>query len=288
MAVLAIPNVSEGRDHALIAGFANTVCEAGAALLDVHSDPIHNRSVFTVSGGNTELVSAMARLAKQAAAVIDLTVQQGVHPRLGALDVCPFVPHEGSMSDAVAMAETAAHAIHEVSGLPVYLYGEASRRPETEALPDLRKGGLEALIDRAGKGFRPDFGTLIDPRAGVVCVGARNTLIAFNVNLEADASAAQKIASSVRESHGGPRGIRALGLPLGSGAQVSMNLVAPDLTDIDQAFEAVEKKAVEMAIHIVSTEIVGLVPERYLPNPDAKAARLLVEPGRSLEAALRR
>ena len=117
MAVLAIPNVSEGTDHALIQGLADTVRDAGASVLDVHSDPIHNRSVFTVSG-DTDLVTAMARLAKRAADTIDLSRQRGVHPRLGALDVCPFVPHKGSIDDAMEMAEAAASAIHETSGLP--------------------------------------------------------------------------------------------------------------------------------------------------------------------------
>ncbi|HYI43943.1 MAG TPA: glutamate formimidoyltransferase [Actinomycetota bacterium] len=287
MAVLAIPNVSEGTDQALIEGLAGTVRDAGAAVLDIHSDPTHNRSVLTVSG-DTSLVNAMARLAVHAANTIDLSLQRGVHPRLGALDVCPFVPHEGSLDDAVKMAEAAARAIHEASGIPVYLYGRASRRPQRLELPDLRRGGLEALIDRAAKGFSPDHGTTIDPRAGVVCVGARNTLIAFNVNLDGDVAEARAIARAVRASNGGFPGVRALGLPLGDKTQVSMNLVDPDETGIDRAFSAVEKEANELGVEIVSTELVGLVPERYLPHPDAKAARLLVEPGRSLEAALKR
>jgi glutamate formiminotransferase len=287
MAVLAIPNVSEGTDHALIQGLMDTVREAGASVLDVHSDPNHNRSVFTVSG-DASLPTAMARLAERAAATIDLSLQEGVHPRLGALDVCPFVPHESSIDEAVKMAEMAAAAIHEAAGLPVYLYGAASRRSQTLELPDLRKGGLEALIDRAGNGFSPDYGTTIDPRTGVVCVGARNTLIAFNVNLKGGVAGARAIARAVRASSGGLPGVRALGLPLGDGTQVSMNLVDPDTSGIDKAFSAVELEANELGIEIVSTELVGLVPERYLPHPNAKAARLLVEPGRSLEAALKR
>jgi glutamate formiminotransferase len=288
MAVLAIPNISEGRDLDAVAAFARGVSQAGAEVLDIHSDPTHNRSVFTVAGEAETLVAAMTRLAKSAAAAIDLTVHTGVHPRLGGLDVCPFVPHEVSLSEAVVVAERAASAIHEGSGLPVYLYGAAARRPETRSLPELRKGGLSALIRRADKGFGPDFGSAIDPRTGVVCVGAREILIAFNVNLAADESQAREIAAAVRASGGGLPGVRALGLAFENGSQVSMNLIAPDETGIDDAFRAVEEKAIALGIEVVATEIVGLVPERYLPDPDAKAARLLVEPGRSLETALRR
>ena len=232
----------------------------------------------------------MAALATSAAGAIDLRTQRGAHPRTGCLDVCPFVPHGTGMDGAIAAAHGAARAIARDASLPVYLYGRASRRPEAVGLPELRRGGLDALARRARSELPPDEGPAeIDPKAGVVCVGARDVLIAFNVWIDAGVEVARAIANSVRTEGGGLPGIRALGLWLGSRAlsQISMNLIEPARTGIDQAFVAVERNAAEAKVDIVATEIVGLVPERFMPDPDAQAARLLVKPGRSLESALR-
>ena len=282
--LLAIPNISEGRDERLIADCAAAAKRGGGRLLDLHSDASHNRSVLTVAGHPADLVAGMTELALLARA-IDMTKHRGVHPRLGGLDVCPFVPFEGTMDDAITVARTTALSIAQVAGTPVYLYGEAATRPETKELPDLRRGGLERLAERAGNGLHPDRGPRdIDLRRGVVCVGARGTLIAFNVWLEGNGDAAQKISAGVRV----PGRLRALGLSLGADtSQVSMNLVQPDALEIDEAFDRVAASSRAQGVRVLRTEIVGLVPERFLPSPDAKAARLLIEPGRSVESVLR-
>ena len=290
MSVIAIPNVSEGNDADVIEACTQAVGRARASILDVHSDPVHGRSVLTVVGGTQELIDGMKALAVAAVAGIDLTSQAGVHPRLGVLDVCPFVAvGESARAQAVEVARRAAAAIADGAGLPVYLYGDAALREETRELPDLRKGGLEALGRRALSDLPPDHGPdVVDRAAGVVCVGARRVLIAFNVWLRGPAEIAKRVAASVRSSAGGPGGVRALGFDMGHGlSQVSMNLVDPERTGIEEVFEAVADLARVEGIEPIRSEIVGLVPERYLPAPDAKAARLLDPPGRSLESALK-
>jgi glutamate formiminotransferase len=283
MALIWIPNLSEGRNAGVIRALVGAVSAEGAVVLDVHSDADHNRSVITATGPREDLVSAAAALADGAAELIDLTEHQGTHPRIGALDVSPFVPHETSMGEAVDTARLAAEAIHQRTGLPVYLYGEAATRAETRNLPDLRRGGLEGLAARAAEGLAPDAGpATIDRAKGVVCVGARGPLIAFNVWLAAPVEAAKQIAASVR----GPA-VRALGMEMSDGsAQVSMNLIDPPTMGIDGIFDVVRRAADHHGVEVTATEIVGLVEERFLPNPNAQAARLLREPGRSLESEL--
>ncbi|MQB00012.1 MAG: glutamate formiminotransferase [Actinobacteria bacterium] len=290
--LIAVPNVSEGRDEAAISRYAEEISSAGASVLDVHADPTHNRSVYTVAGPTDALIEGTIRLAV-ACSKIDLSTHVGIHPRLGGLDVCPYVPHTGSMDEAIAAARAAGRSIYERAALPVYLYGEAALRADTRELPQLRRGGLGTLKQRANGGLAPDHGTTseIDFRRGVVCVGARGVLIAFNVWLRCERRAAEEIAAAVRKGGGdrgaGLPGLRALGLAISPGvSQVSMNIVDPELTSIDQAFQAVALNAELRKIPIVHTELVGLVPERYQPDPNAAAARLLTEPGRSLEAAL--
>lgn len=284
--LVAVPNVSEGRDAATVAALASAVTGSGARVLDVHSDGVHNRSVITAAGGAGPLVAAMTALAR-AATAIDLTRHAGVHPRLGVLDVCPFVVDAEDPGPAVAGARAAGAAIAEEAGIPVYLYGYAATRPECAALPALRKGGLARLIERSETELPPDFGsTPIDPRRGVVCVGARGVLIAFNVWVRGGIEAVRRIAAGVRESLG-PLGVRTLGLDVGDGlAQVSMNLTDPARAGIDDAYREAAARAAEEGARIEATEIVGLPPERFMPDPGAEAARLLIEPGRSLERAL--
>ncbi|MDQ3620694.1 MAG: glutamate formiminotransferase [Actinomycetota bacterium] len=283
--LLAVPNISEGSDDRLIAECAAAAQLGGARLLDLHSDPIHNRSVLTIVGHPAELVAGMTELADRASA-IDMSEHRGLHPRLGGLDVCPFVPFEATMADAVTVARTTAISIARRTDTPVYLYGEAATRPETRELPDLRRGGLAALAERASADLPPDRGPKrIDPRRGVVCVGARGPLIAFNVWLASDGDTARRIASEVRE----PGTLRALGIQLRPGtSQVSMNLTQPDALGIEEAFDRVAASAEALGARVMSTEIVGLVPEGSMLSPDATAARLLFEPGRSVESVLRR
>jgi glutamate formiminotransferase len=284
MSILAIPNVSEGRDSRLIGALRSAITEAGAEVLDVHSDPIHNRTVLTVVADKVDdLPRAMAALAAEAK-VIDLTSHRGEHPRLGGLDVCPFVPHNNHMDAAVMAADQTAILVGEEVGLPVYLYGEAALRQNAKELPDLRLGGLPGLMARARGGFVPDIGPReIDPRRGVVCVGARGPLIAFNVWLHAELEVVRSIAQEVRR----PGLVRALGMPIRPGiSQVSMNLIRPQEVGIDTAYELVERKAAVRGVSVIGTELVGLVAERWLPDPQKQAARRLFSPGRSIESAL--
>lgn len=288
MPIVAVPNVSEGRDRRRIEHFANEMLGAGVRVLDTHADPIHHRCVFTVTGDDEWLIAAMLGLAAACRDAIDLSKHSGMHPRLGALDVCPFVPHESSITTAVDLAHRTGQEIAQQLKLPVYFYGAAATRSQTAELPELRKGGLRALIDRATADLPPDLGPdTIDPHHGVVCVGARDVLVAFNVWLDAPLAHADEIATRIRASTGGLPGLRALGIAIDANrSQVSMNLTDPAQAGIGEAFEAVEAAAVETGAEISATEIVGLVPERFLPKPNTKATRLLIEPGRSLEAAL--
>lgn len=283
MPLLAVPNISEGRSAELLEELKAIVAAAGVRVLDVHADPVHNRSVFTLTAENDRLVEGCVALAEAASKGIDLTIHRGVHPRLGALDICPFVPHEASMEQAVEAARRAAEAIAAGSDLPVYLYGHAATRPATRELPDLRRGGLEALARRATGELPPDHGpATIEMSRGVVCIGARDPLIAFNVWLRADLEEAKEVAARVRSTQ-----LRALGLGISETvSQVSMNLIHPEVVGLEDAFAAVNREAVERGLQVTATEIVGLVPERLLPGPDATVTRLLKQPGHSLEACL--
>jgi glutamate formiminotransferase len=286
MPYLAIPNVSEGRDEGRIQRMIRTLRAEGATVLDVHSDAIHHRSVFTLTAPTGPLRSALTKLAGMAME-IRLDRHEGVHPRLGALDVCPIVPHETPMSGAVTLAHEVGGAIHDATGLPVYFYGEAANRPETRELRDIRRGGLNGLIARAGTTLPPDLGGPIDSVTGVVCVGAREPLIAFNVTVRSGLEAARAIAASVRETSGGLPGVRALAFRIAPVVcQISMNLTLPQRGGIDEAFDAVAASARNSGIDVMGCEVVGLVPQRFLPDPKKQAARLLKQPDLCLETRL--
>jgi glutamate formiminotransferase len=283
MPLLAIPNISESRPAGGVAQAAEAVQNAGGRLLDVHSDAVHNRSVFTTTAADDVLIEAMVSLAT-ACKAIDLSSHVGVHPRVGALDVCPFVPHHTDLEHAIDAARRAGRAIANEVGAPVFFYGAASTRSETRELPYIRRGGLATLIERMAKGLAPDEGpSEADPRYGAVLVGARGPLIAFNVWLETDLTEARSIAGTVREKGR----VRTLGLKIDdTRCQVSMNLTAPHEASIEDVFRRVEVSAADVGARVLATEIVGLVEDRFLPDPDAKVARLLIEPGHSLESAL--
>lgn len=283
MTLLAVPNVSEGRDPRLIEDLSRAAQVGTNRVLDVHSDPVHNRSVLTVTGEPGDLVEGCVALAAACRERIDLTGQSGVHPRLGALDVCPFVPHHDDMEIAVSAATAASTAIGRGLGIPVYLYGAAATRSHARELPELRRGGLGRLQERALSDLTPDAGPpRFDPRCGVVCIGARGPLIAFNVWIESDPDTARAIAARMRSPS-----VRALGLHIRDRTcQVSMNLVDPTVTGIEVAFQQVAAAAQATGATVTATEIVGLVEERFLPSPDATVTRLLLQPGHSLEASL--
>ncbi len=263
-----VPNVSEGRRPEAIARLLAAASSVpGAHLLDASSDPDHNRSVLTLAGEPGPLHEALLALYAAALAEIDLTRHRGVHPRVGAVDVTPFVPLAGSsMADAVAAALRLGAALAERFALPVYLYERAARRPERRLLADVRRGGFEGFAAKiATPEWAPDFGPAwVHPTAGVTVVGARDFLIALNAVLgTADVAVARAIARRVRESGGGLPALRAIGVPLASRgrAQVSMNLVDYRKTSIWTALEAVRREAAARGTEVVETELIGLVPE---------------------------
>ncbi|MGE0815199.1 MAG: glutamate formimidoyltransferase [Vicinamibacterales bacterium] len=268
MALLeCVPNVSEGRDPARVAAFAETLRQVpGAWLLDVHADPVHNRSVFTLAGGPAALVEAAVRLTRAAIAAIDLRRHAGVHPRLGAIDVIPFVPLQTTpMAAAVAAADEAARRIGDTLELPVYLYESAARVPARRRLEDVRRGQFEGLAARMQTpDGQPDAGPATPhPTAGAVAVGARDILVAFNVTLASDRlEAARAVARAVRASTGGLPCLKAMGvdLPDRGVVQVSMNLTDYRVTTAADAFDAVSREAARLGLRVAASELVGLMP----------------------------
>lgn len=263
-----VPNVSEGRRPEVVARLAAAASSApGVRLLDLSSDPDHNRSVLTLAGDAEGLHTALLYLYEAALANIDLTGHQGVHPRVGAVDVAPFVPLEDTpMAAAIAAAGRLGEEVARCFGLPVYLYEWAARRPERTALADIRRGGFEGLAARiADPAWAPDFGRpRVHPTAGVTVIGARFFLIAFNAVLEtADVAVARAIARRVRESGGGLPAVRAMGVYLASRgrAQVSMNLVDYRRTPVLRVLERVREEAAAMGTRVLESEVIGLIPE---------------------------
>jgi glutamate formiminotransferase len=297
--VECVPNVSEGRRQEvvdeLVAAFAGA--DPGVLVLDRSSDPDHNRTVITLAGPGPALVDAAVAGARACVRLIDLNRHRGVHPRMGALDVLPFVPFGEATRlagagdpdlDCAALAERAGRRIAAEAGVPVYLYGAAARRPERAALPAVRGRGFEALRDALGRpgglGDRaPDLGGPgLHPTAGATAVGAREILVAYNVDLAgADPDLARRIAAAVRERDGGLPAVRAMGVALserggpGRGvAQVSMNLLDYRVTPPAVAFAAVAELAARAGARVEASEIVGLVPAAALAGVDPADLRL--------------
>jgi glutamate formiminotransferase len=268
-----VPNFSEGRDVAKLDSLAATMSAVpGVWVLDRHTDADHNRAVITLAGKPEAIAEAAVRGVGQAAQLLDLTQHMGVHPRLGATDVLPFVPLEGcTMADCVAVAHRVGHDIWRRFRIPVYFYEAAALRPERTNLENVRKGQFEGLTsaelehdpERA-----PDVGEpKLHRTAGAVAVGARKFLIAFNINLDTqDLSVAQKIARAVRASNGGLPHLKAIGVDLKSRglAQVSMNLTDFEQTPLDRVYRAVESEAERHGCKIAGSEIVGLVPQQAI------------------------
>jgi glutamate formiminotransferase len=266
-----IPNVSEGRRADVIERIAGAVRGiAGVRLLDYSSDASHNRSVFTLTGDAEPLRLAVLALFEQATAAIDLRTHRGEHPRLGAVDVVPFVPIEGVTMDAcVALAKTVGAEVAERFGVPVYLYEEASANPLRKNLEDIRRGEYEGLAAKmASPLWAPDFGAAAPhPSAGASVIGARMPLIAYNINLNTDrVDVAKKIAAAIRHSGGGLRYVKAMGVKVDDRnlAQVSMNLTNYEKTPIFRVFELVKREAERYGVSILESEIVGLVPSAAL------------------------
>lgn len=274
-----VPNISEGRRREVIDACVAAASTRGVRILDVSSDPDHNRTVLTLLGAGDGLVRAVTALAAEAIDRIDVGGHSGVHPFLGALDVAPLVPLEaGQMPAAVDAAKRAADALAALD-LPVLLYGEVASDPSRAALADHRRGGLARLGERMATGeWPPDRGpSRLHPTGGAVCVGARPPLVAFNLLLDTDRlTAAKRIAASLRESGGGPPGVRALGFLLESRgqAQVSVNLTDCDRTSLVDVVQLADELAAEAGVRVVETELIGLAPRRVLPPGGAAALRL--------------
>jgi glutamate formiminotransferase len=265
---LCVPNVSEGRDVARIARLTAAVASAAPVkLLDVHSDPDHNRSVLTIAGALHELADAAFALAAESVAAIDLNAHSGVHPRMGAIDVIPFVPLQpGAMDPCVDAAVGLARRIGAELGVPVYLYGAAATPGGPAAVAEVRGKGFEAL--RAGVMRPPDFGpSHLHPTAGAVAVGARPALIAFNAMLAStDLAKARAVARGVRGSSGGLPAVQALGLPLAHRGvvQVSMNLLDYRVTGIAEVMAELRRLAAGAEVEVAGCELVGLLPAAAL------------------------
>jgi len=270
--VESIPNVSEGRRLDVVERLADALIRAkDVFLLDRTSDASHNRSVFTVAGEHEALVAGLEQLVEQAIADIDMEQHQGEHPRIGAVDVIPFVPlGDTKMAECVELARTFGARIAGRHGIPVYLYANAATRSDRVKLADVRRGQYEGLRKEIStNGRQPDFGPAkLHPRFGAVAVGARPFLIAWNVNLDTDdVDLAKRIARRVRESGGGLPRLQANGFRVEEPergqpvrAQVSMNLLDFEETPLWRAWEAVRELAGEDGIRLAESELIGLAP----------------------------
>jgi glutamate formiminotransferase len=307
--VECVPNVSEGRRAEVVDEIVAAFAGPQVLVLDRSSDPDHDRSVLTLAGPGPALVEAAVAGAAACVRLIDLRRHQGVHPRMGALDVLPFVPLGAATTlrggadpdlDCAALAVRAGRRIAEEAGIPVYLYGAAARRPERATLPAVRARGRQALraapeaadaqaaasaapetepaVRRAAAVAAPDLGGPgLHPTAGATAVGARGVLVAYNVDLaDADLALARSIATAVRERDGGLPAVRAMGVELaGRGlVQVSMNLLDFRVTPPAVAFAAVARLAGLAGARVVRSEVVGLVPAAALAGTDPAALRL--------------
>jgi glutamate formiminotransferase len=270
--VECVPNFSEGRKIETVERLSEAIQSVETAcVLDTHIDPDHNRSVITFVAEPDFIVEAAVRAVGLSAELIDMRTHSGVHPRLGATDVLPFVPIRGvTMEDCVTLAHQAGERIARELAIPVFFYEQAAMKPERRNLEDVRRGALELLRDQIAiePGRAPDVGPLrVHETAGAIAIGARPFLIAFNINLRTtDVSIARKIARAVRARHGGLPFVKALGFELSSRGlvQVSLNIVNYEVTGITQAYDAVRRETERAGVEIVSTEIVGLIPEKAL------------------------
>jgi glutamate formiminotransferase len=251
-----VPNFSEGRDPVVIAAMGRDV----PCLLDTTCDPDHNRSVLTFAGAPREVAAAAFAAARVAVERIDITRHAGVHPRLGAADVIPFVPVQGiGMDECADLARETAAKIWQELRVPVYLYQAAAQRPECHRLENVRRLALA--------GLPPDIGEGRHPTAGACVVGARRFLVAWNINLRTtDLGAAKAIAGEIRESNGGLPAVKAMGFPLaGRGqVQVSINLVDFEITPLHVVFEAVSERCHKRGIEVAGSELIGMIPAAAL------------------------
>ncbi|HEP1344119.1 glutamate formiminotransferase [Streptococcus pyogenes] len=269
--VECIPNFSEGQNQAVIDGLVATAKSIpGVTLLDYSSDASHNRSVFTLVGDDQSIQEAAFQLVKYASENIDMTKHHGEHPRMGATDVCPFVPIKDiTTQECVEISKQVAERINRELGIPIFLYEDSATRPERQNLAKVRKGQFEGMPEKLlEEDWAPDYGDRkIHPTAGVTAVGARMPLVAFNVNLDTDnIDIAHKIAKIIRGSGGGYKYCKAIGVMLEDRhiAQVSMNMVNFEKCSLYRTFETIKFEARRYGVNVIGSEIIGLAPAKAL------------------------
>jgi len=290
--VECVPNVSEGRDWSVLDRIAGAVRSVrGVTLADIHADSDHHRSVFTILGPPPDVESAALAAAEAALGAIDMQRHRGFHPRIGAVDVLPFIPLcSAAMGEVVALAHRVGETLGARWALPVYFYGEAALDPERRRLSEIRRGGYEQIEARLAV-FPPDAGVArFNARSGGAAVGAREILVAYNVWLGSDDLAvARAIARTVRESSGGLPGVEAMGVPLPSRGcvQVSMNLLDYRRTPLPLLFERVRGEAARLGVGVRRAELVGLAPRQaFAGEPPERAGLPEFTPGKLLESYL--
>jgi glutamate formiminotransferase len=264
--VECVPNFSEGRDARKVEAIVAAMCVEGVSLLDWSMDSDHNRSVVTVAGNSAAVVESAVRGAGKAAELIDLTRQQGVHPRIGAADVIPFVPISGiKLEQCALLARQAGLEIWRRFNVPVFFYEAAAARPDRANLEEVRRGQFEGLREVAGKDSsrRPDIGgPTLHPTAGACAVGARKFLVAYNIFFDtADVAMVRAIAREIRAASGGLKGVKAMGVLAQGRAQLTMNITDFKVTPISQVFGAASTLAKRYKATPVEGEIIGLLPE---------------------------
>jgi glutamate formiminotransferase len=269
-----VPNFSEGTDPEKVSKIVASMQVEGVSLLDWSLDTAHNRSVVTIAGPPAAVIAAAVKSVGKAAELINLTKQKGVHPRIGAADVVPFIPVSGiSLAECAVLARQAGLLIWRTYGVPVYFYGAAAARPDRVQLEDVRRGQFEGLREAARRDAarRPDIGgPELHETAGASAVGARNFLIAYNIHLhQPDISAARAIARSIRASSGGLQGVKAIGVVANGRAQVSMNITDFRATPMRQIHATVQHLAQGHGVLIDDAELIGLIPEEaYEPGSE--------------------
>jgi glutamate formiminotransferase / 5-formyltetrahydrofolate cyclo-ligase len=291
----SIPNISEGRRPAVVEEIVAAIRRVdGVRVLDYSSDPSHNRSVLTLAGDAAALKAATLALYETAVPAIDLRTHSGEHPRLGAVDVVPFVPIEGvTMADCIVLAREVGAAVAERFGIPVFLYEEASDNPRRRHLEDIRRGEFEGLAAKmSSPGWTPDFGPALPHQtAGASVIGARVPLIAYNINLNTDRlDVARKIAAAIRHSSGGLRYVKAMAVKIEDRnlAQVSINLTDFRKTPIHRVFDMVAREAARHGVAVLESEVIGLVPAAALFDAAEHYLQLAgFAPGQVLENRLR-
>lgn len=273
----SIPNISEGRRPEIVEACVDEIRNtAGCTLLDYSSDESHNRSVITYIGDAKAVEEASVRLVKKAAELIDLTKHEGEHPRMGAVDVMPFLPiKDCTTEDCVELSKVVGKRIAEEAKVPVFLYESSATRPERQNLVKIRKGQFEGMAEKVKEtDWEPDFGgRTIHPKAGVIAVGARPPLVAFNLNLDTDnVEIAKNIAKIIREKDGGFKCVKSMGFEIveeDTGkkyAQVSCNMTNYEQTPLYRVVETVKTEAARYGLRVTGTEIIGLCPMKALSD----------------------